>query len=254
MSDAKGRALAVGVNRLKPSRRYDGLPELGPCENDAEDMADIAKSKGFSAKTLLTNKATHSVVIAEITAAAEALEPGDIFMLSFSGHGQQAYDESGDEAQSDGQGESDGLVEVDQRDETWCLYDKELIDDELYRLWLKFKPGVRIIVFSDSCHSGTILGGPGATRRRVRRKPVKATVLLISACLDRQNAGAGQAGASNSIFTARLRQVWNGGRFRGGYRSFWKEIENGLPRAQTSNFLRVGATNTKFLKQTPFTI
>jgi hypothetical protein len=45
--------------------------------------------------------------------------------------------------------------EPDARDETWVLYDRELIDDELYVLWSRFKPGVRIFVLSDSCHSGS---------------------------------------------------------------------------------------------------
>lgn len=41
-------------------------------------------------------------------------------------------------------------------DETWVLYDRQLVDDELYKIWSKFKPLVRILVFSDSCHNGTV--------------------------------------------------------------------------------------------------
>ena len=44
---------------------------------------------------------------------------------------------------------------MDLEDETWCLYDGELIDDELAELWAHFAKGVRIVVLSDSCHSGT---------------------------------------------------------------------------------------------------
>lgn len=36
------------------------------------------------------------------------------------------------------------------------LYDRELVDDELYAIWSLFRPGVRILVLSDSCHSGTV--------------------------------------------------------------------------------------------------
>ena len=36
------------------------------------------------------------------------------------------------------------------------LYDRELIDDELFSLWAECKPGVRIALFSDSCHSGSV--------------------------------------------------------------------------------------------------
>jgi hypothetical protein len=51
--------------------------------------------------------------------------------------------------------------EEDQLDETWCLYDGQLIDDELYLELSKFAEGVRILVLSDSCHSGTMIrAGP----------------------------------------------------------------------------------------------
>ena len=46
--------------------------------------------------------------------------------------------------------------ETDQLDETWVLYDRQLLDDELYDLWCRFAPGVRILMISDSCHSGTV--------------------------------------------------------------------------------------------------
>jgi metacaspase-1 len=45
--------------------------------------------------------------------------------------------------------------EPDQRDETWVLYDRQFVDDELFSLYATFKSGVRILVLSDSCHSGT---------------------------------------------------------------------------------------------------
>ena len=62
-------------------------------------------------------------------------------------------DTNGDEAKKspDERGEY-----ADQYDETWLLNDRDLIDDELYALWAVFAPKVRIIVLSDSCHSGTI--------------------------------------------------------------------------------------------------
>ena len=46
--------------------------------------------------------------------------------------------------------------EVDRQDETWCLWDGQLIDDELYLELSRFAAGVRVLVLSDSCHSGTV--------------------------------------------------------------------------------------------------
>ena len=57
--------------------------------------------------------------------------------------------------------------EADKRDETWCLFDSQLIDDELYFELAKFASGVRILVLSDSCHSGTVTrDATGARHRR----------------------------------------------------------------------------------------
>ena len=80
-----------------------------------------------------------------IETAANELAPRDIFFISYSGHGGQVPD--GDDE------------EVDSSDETWLAYDRQLVDDELYAMWAKFKPGVRIVVLSDSCHSGTVNRG-----------------------------------------------------------------------------------------------
>jgi hypothetical protein len=137
----RGLYLTVGLNGIDPYA-YGDPGTLLACENDARDMALIAQNAGFTGKTLLTEKATASAVLEELATAASALQPNDILFLSFSGHGAQVADVTHDEA--------DGL------DETWCLYDRQLLDDELYAMWAKFRPGVRIFVLSDSCHSGTV--------------------------------------------------------------------------------------------------
>ena len=92
-------------------------------------------------------------------------------MVSYSGHGGQLPDQDGDETEL--------------QDETWCLYDGELVDDELLRLWVKFKAGVRILVFSDSCHSGTViraryqaLAASGGLHAVMERPPVERDSLL----------------------------------------------------------------------------
>jgi hypothetical protein len=91
---------------------------------------------------LLTNQATSQHVIDTLTGWAKLMKAGDILFISYSGHGGSIRDESGDE---------DDWV-----DETWCLYDRQLIDDELNNLLALFESGVRILVISDSCHSGTV--------------------------------------------------------------------------------------------------
>ncbi len=70
-----------------------------------------------------------------------------------------------------------GEGEEDRSDETWVAFDRQIVDDELYALWGKFAPGVRILVLSDSCHSGTANrsidddASAGTWSRRGRRRP-----------------------------------------------------------------------------------
>ena len=139
---AKGLALTIGLNTVDP-RHYAGWNgRLAACEADARDMADIARARKFTVRRLLTRSATRRAVLAGIASAAGALRSGDIFLLTYSGHGGQVPDRNHDEP--------------DLQDETWCLYDGELIDDEIYQALTRFKAGVRVLVLSDSCHSGTV--------------------------------------------------------------------------------------------------
>ncbi len=139
---AKGIYLTIGLNFVDPAR-YDGWDgKLNACENDARDMAEMAAGKGFTGTTLLRERATSDAVLKALHNAAGSLSQGDMLVVGYSGHGGNIKDVTGDD--EDGQ------------DETWCLYDRMLIDDELYAMWSHFKPGVRILVFSDSCHSGTV--------------------------------------------------------------------------------------------------
>jgi len=276
---AKGYALTIGLNSVNPSH-YDGWSgELLACEADAKDMTEIAKSRGFSVKTLLTRSATRKNVIKELSKAAKTLKSDDIFMLSYSGHGGQVKDMNKDED--------------DYQDETWCLYDGELIDDEIYKYLGKFAPGVRILAFSDSCHSGTVTKAAyyqgtmaarssaiGTEQVRYRFMPpdvalrtyrknqkfyddlqkdpalgkaedsVKASVLLISGCQDNQFSADG---TFNGLFTGTLLQVWSDGK-SSNYRKFHKAIAKRMPPEQTPNYYWVGTPSKKFESQKPFTI
>jgi peptidoglycan hydrolase-like protein with peptidoglycan-binding domain len=140
---ATGRSIHIGLNHVDPScyNGWDGA--LSGCINDARDMKAIADGLGYQSMMLTDSAATSDNVVAEIGQAASSLGNGDILLLTYSGHGGQVDDVNGDEP--------------DALDETWVLWDRQLIDDELYSLWSQFAPGVRIAMLSDSCHSGTVL-------------------------------------------------------------------------------------------------
>jgi hypothetical protein len=104
-----------------------------------------------------TADATRKKVRAAIESAAKSAHEGDLVLLTYSGHGGQLPDQNGDEP--------------DGRDETWCLYDGEHVDDELYALFTSFRPKVRVVVLSDSCHSGSV------TRAAVRDAALRSGTL-----------------------------------------------------------------------------
>jgi hypothetical protein len=281
---ATGLSLHIGVNRVdtKHYQGWDGL--LNACEADADDLERIAAGRGFLTQILKTEGATRSAVIRAIRDACDKLHAGDIFYLSYSGHGGQLPDLNGDED--------------DTLDETWCLYDGELIDDELAALWARFASGVRILVTSDCCHSGTATrqhylalgataGQDGTLAAAERGVPIRyrvmpaevamrtyranqaqydeiltstdartppqiqATVLLISGCQDNQLS---LDGPFNGLFTGRLRQAWKDGAFAGGYRDFHRMILEKMPPTQSPNYFVVGAPNPAFEEQSPFSI
>jgi len=139
---AKGISLHIGLNRVDPAAYNGWAGTLAGCENDARSMKQIADACGYSSRIMLNDQATSAAVCEAIGQTAQDLAAGDYFLLSYSGHGGQVEDCNGDED--------------DTQDETWVLYDRMLIDDELYSLWSQFVSGVRIFVLSDSCHSGTV--------------------------------------------------------------------------------------------------
>lgn len=149
----KGMSLHVGLNLVDPAH-YDGWDgKLNACEADALDMEALAEAEGFTPTRLLTTDATRQNVVDEIERAAAELSAGDMFLLTVSGHGGRVPDFNQDE-------DHDGDEKMD---ETLCLYDFQIADDELYMLWTKFRAGVRVLVVPDTCHSGSMIRfGPGA--------------------------------------------------------------------------------------------
>lgn len=279
---ARGISLHIGLNYIDPNA-YDGWNgELFGCINDANAMQAIADSMGYRSSKLIDSQATAAAVTSQIGAAASELQSGDIFLLTYAGHGSQMPDAAGEEA--------------DGKNETWLLWDRMLIDNELYQLWSQFAAGVRVFMVSDSCHSGTMLRAQQMTefmqteaargrfkafrdrpryrfmppelsakiyRRdrsfytalqwvtRTKRAPVDCSVLLISGCQDWQTSGDGD---SNGLFTGELLKVWNSGAFTGSYHAFHKQIAANMPSVQTPNIITTGMANPVFEAERPFTI
>ncbi|HET6352772.1 caspase family protein [Streptomyces sp.] len=282
---ATGLSLHVGLNKVDPAKYGGWDGELVACENDANDMARLAREAGFDDTTLLTPDGTVENVTAELRKAAGRLRSGDILMFTYSGHGGQVPNTVGSDD------------ELDDFDETLVLYDREFLDDELYREFARFDDGVRILALLDSCHSGTgievreVLSpeamkeqfqttDPNRIENTSRLMPVakqyeiyqrdkeffqdiqralgtgnggeeKVNALLISGCQDNQLSSDGPV---NGKFTGTLLEVWDGGTFRGGYRAFHRDIVRNMPATQSPNFYVTGRPGDAFLEQRPFTV
>lgn len=301
----RAMSLNIGLNLVDPKHYAGWSGPLAACEFDANDMAAIAKGRDMSTTLLLTKSATRKAVLAALRSAASKLKRGDYFFLSYSGHGGQVPDSSS------------APDEADKQDETWCLYDGQLIDDELYAELGRFAAGVRILVLSDSCHSGTVTRAPPAppppgmrsklmppevalrvyeqhqafydglqndVAQAAREEPVerapsdpdaalaalaalsaptlqsgrvtalakkfRAAAILISGCQDNQ---VSLDGDHNGAFTARLRQVWNNGKFAGNHAQFHATIKAGMPASQTPNLFLLGDA-AGFVAQRPFAV
>lgn len=137
-------ALCVGIND------YPGVAnDLGGCVNDALDWGELLRSEGYSVFTLLDSAATHQAIVSELQRLVAEIKFADRLVFTYSGHGTWTPDRSGDEP--------------DHRDEAMCCHDYAtgglLIDDELESIFSHQAYGSRVLVLSDSCHSGTVSRG-----------------------------------------------------------------------------------------------
>lgn len=140
----KGLSVHIGLNHVDPNA-FDGWDgALAGCVNDAHALASLATAEGYRPITLVERQATAAAVLGAIRTAAARLNAGDIFMLSYAGHGSQLADTRTDADEPSG------------FDETWVCWDRQLLDDEMHAALSSFARDVRIVVISDSCHSGTV--------------------------------------------------------------------------------------------------
>lgn len=230
-------------------------------------MAEIARATGFSVREpLIGAQVTADVVEAVLRGAACELVNGDVLLVTFAGHGCR------DVVSAAGQ--------VARFTESWCLADRRVYDTDLFAMWPAFHPGVRIILVSDSCFSGTIGGdkdlitAEGWERWRERRDalqaevtrqwgldadcskqvvPITATGAAIRASVLILAASPENEPAVDGLFTITLRQVWERGAFS-NYCELMARIRSALFGQQLPSMSFLGKPFPEFLRQKPFTI
>lgn len=150
------RAVLIGINYTTSASL-----QLFGCVNDAVNMRTLlVNCFGFSESniTLMTDDSkvttnplhipTAANILRELQNLTTGLVAGDLAVLHYSGHGLRYTDTSRDEA--------------DGRDEAILSKDSKAILDDVLRVLVDraAATGVRLRMFFDSCHSGTVLDLP----------------------------------------------------------------------------------------------
>lgn len=245
---ATAKALLVGLKSVDPKKYggWDGKAGCWGCELDVDNIAEILSPLDYQIATLKTKQATRSSILEGLKSAASTLKSGDTFVFYFSGHGGQQPDANGDE--------------TDGRDETLVAYDGEVIDDELNAIWTKFKTGVRLVMLSDSCNSGTNYRNLRTIERPTPFKispttssRMKAQMIHFGGCRDGSTSNGYQSGGA---FTIALCDVWDGGNFSGNYKAFQTAIKSkvSVENAQVVQYNEYGPVSSSFRNEKPFSI
>jgi hypothetical protein len=244
---ARGEALLVGLKSVDPAayNGWDGEGGCWGCELDVDNIEHILSPLDFSSTAVKTADATAARVLQSLEHAADSLQDGDLFVFYYSGHGGQQPDVSGDEA--------------DGHDETLVLYDRQLVDDELNDIWLKFSEGVRIVMISDSCNSGTnyrhargeLLPTPMAPVPDDVQDGMRAQMIHMGGCRDSSTSSGYLSGGA---FTIALCNAWAAGASEKTYKHLFDRAVEGVHTGQKPKYNEYGSVADAFRKQRPFTI
>ena len=279
------RALSVhiGLKKVDPGYGTWNGVDARFCENDAVAMYSLAVQSGFEAlEPILTEKATKKNVCKAIEKAYLELNEGDVFWLSFAGHGFRRPNQN--------------TSIKDDFKECWIVYDDAIIDSELHGWLAEFREGVRVIVVSESCNSGGMIEPPpfALVRRKVGRaidklfgrsalevpaevveiivdenyerfreldrryraknsEGVKAMVILFAACRADQLAYIDEAAKHGLFTTSLLREVDGAESYRKLGESVRKSVLK-LESRQSPDYRSIGVQIPGFEESLPFEI
>ncbi|EGR2205841.1 caspase family protein [Vibrio parahaemolyticus] len=228
-----GYALCIGVSAVDLKNYNVFLPKIDVCDKDAKSIYEILKKNGFKSSILLNKSATREKIKDSFQEISKKVVEGDIFVIYFSGHGVQRTDSEKDES--------------DLKDESICLYDGPLWDDEIKIMLSNLNHKSRLLFISDSCHSGTIVDREPSRYIKCKRPE---NLIQISSCLDHQIS---KPGYNNSLFTGKMIDIYNE-RIFSTYETFFKEIKRRCPKIQQPSLYFTQNAKDGFLYEEPFKI
>ena len=186
------RALLIGINKYQ-------IPgaDLRGCVNDVKNLSrTLTALFGFKKADIITLTdlaATKKAIEAGIRKIAKDAKQGDTVLVHYSGHGSNVPDDNGDEA--------------DTRDEILCPSDLDwkdpLRDDWLRKTFDQVKPGVKLTVIMDCCHSGTNTRAISPPDAPIKQRYLPSPWDLVAAESGRPLRGRAMPGLRASSPTAR---------------------------------------------------
>ncbi|SFN81702.1 Caspase domain-containing protein [Bizionia echini] len=163
-SFADKHALIIAVGDYPKSTGWSSISSV----NDVPLIKGALLNQGFLEKdiiTLINEQATKQGILDALARLQSQLKPGDIVVIHYSGHGQQIFDDNGDEIDD----KDESLVPID----AWVRYthnykgENHLRDDELHNIITNLRNTLgqdgQLLMILDSCHSGSATRG-GITR------------------------------------------------------------------------------------------
>ena len=178
------KALLIGCNYTGTQHKLNG------CINDVNNIRDrLSKKYLFEDITTMTDKTevkpTKNNIVEGLKNLLSNNNPGDILFFSFSGHGTNTIDTSGDEK--------------DGRDEMLVPLDMDCISDDEIKSIIQthLNKDVTLFALIDCCHSGSILDlryqysnndSDNTISNNQGNYNTIGNVIMVSGCMDKQTS------------------------------------------------------------------
>jgi len=187
--NSRKKALCAGIND------YPGTGnDLKGCVNDAKAWGQLLTNYGFNVTSLFDSQVKHSVFTEIFGNHISDSKAGDSIVITFSGHGTNIPDQSGDEE--------------DGREEALCLYDGLLLDDSIRDILQNIHPEAKLTIVSDSCLAEDtkvpLLDGTNPT---IKELSAREDIFWVYSCDHDGNIVAGEGHSARKIGTKETVEV-----------------------------------------------
>lgn len=266
----RGVSLHVALDQFDNNFYSNSTLSLKSAERDAIDIAVIARLSGFTPTQLIGKDATREKAKSAISQAGRSLKAGDFFLLTFSGFGGHfpVFEKSRHYSRND----------------TWCLFNGQLLVKEVLGMLQQFAEGVKILVIADcsntwfSCWQQAPLGiytkeklSPkslptdlcfslylqekdlfdGASLKDFGQSANSNAILWVSACQANQTAFEND---HNGLLTAAIKRMWAKKNLFDDYFGFFDAISIEMPVFQSPKTVSLGTQAQECFKGVPFSI